>query len=132
MDKMIIGDNIKRLRQIYDLSQKDLANIAGVTNKAVSAWETGVKEPRMGAIQKIADHFGFKKSNIIEKDGLNNIQAICEYAVSKKDSNLSQEDVDFLRRFHALPPTGQHMLVNTLSNLEEMFSEPSAIKEDLA
>lgn len=33
---MSIGENIKRLRGIYNLSQKDLADIAGITNKAVS------------------------------------------------------------------------------------------------
>lgn len=68
---MGIKENIKLLREKYNLSQKDLAIIAGVTDKAVSTWESGAKEPRMGAIQKMADHFGLKKSNIIEDDGLN-------------------------------------------------------------
>lgn len=67
---MGIKENIKLLREKYNLSQKDLALIAGVSDKAVSTWESGAKEPRMGAIQKIADHFGLKKSNIIEDDGL--------------------------------------------------------------
>lgn len=63
---MGISENIKNLRQKYNLSQKDLALIAGVTDKAVSTWENGLKEPRMGTIQKIADHFGIKKSDLIE------------------------------------------------------------------
>ncbi len=67
---MGIKENIKLLREKYNLSQKDLALIAGVSDKAVSTGESGTKEPRMGAIQKIADHFGLKKSNIIEDDGL--------------------------------------------------------------
>ena len=67
---MGIKENIKLLREYYKLSQKEFAQIAGVTDKAVSTWESGAKEPRMGAIQKIADHFGLKKSNIIEDGGL--------------------------------------------------------------
>lgn len=67
---MSISNNIKKLRARYDLTQQDIADIAGVTNKAVSAWETGHKEPRMGAIEKIAQRFGIKKSNIIEEDGM--------------------------------------------------------------
>ncbi len=63
---MTISENIKNLRLKYGLSQKQLGVIAGVTDKAVSTWEQGTKEPRMGAIQKIADHFGIKKSDIIE------------------------------------------------------------------
>lgn len=63
---MSIGENIKRLREQYGLSQTELGKIAGVSDKAVSTWETGQKTPRMGAIQRIADHFGLKKSDIIE------------------------------------------------------------------
>ena len=67
---MSIGKNISILRHRYNLSQDELAQIAGVTNKAVSAWESNKKTPRMGVIQRIADHFGLKKSDIIEDDGL--------------------------------------------------------------
>ncbi|WP_430482772.1 LexA family protein [Rossellomorea marisflavi] len=63
---MTIGKNIKKLRQLHNLSQKELAEIAGVSDKAVSTWENEIKEPRMGVIQKIADHFGILKSDIIE------------------------------------------------------------------
>jgi transcriptional regulator with XRE-family HTH domain len=65
-----IKDNIKRLREIYGLTQEQLAEIAGVTDKAVWTWENGNSEPRMGAIQRIADHFGLLKSNIIEDGGM--------------------------------------------------------------
>ncbi|MGG3798945.1 LexA family protein [Metabacillus fastidiosus] len=68
---MSIGKNIKKLREIHNLSQKELAEIAGVSDKAVSTWENELKEPRMGAIQKIADHFGILKSDIIEDFKLN-------------------------------------------------------------
>lgn len=65
---MSIGLNIKRLRESRGLTQKELGDIAGVTDKAVSTWETGIKDPRMGAIQKLADYFGVKKSEIIDDD----------------------------------------------------------------
>jgi repressor LexA len=63
---MTIGKNIKKIREKYNLSQKDFAEIAGVSDKAVSTWENDIKDPRMGTIQKIADHFGILKSDIIE------------------------------------------------------------------
>lgn len=70
---MGIAENIKRIRGQYGMSQKDFGAIAGVSDKAVSTWENGTKEPRMGAIQKIADHFGLKKSDIIEDNEINSI-----------------------------------------------------------
>ncbi|MEF7566086.1 XRE family transcriptional regulator [Bacillus infantis] len=70
---MGIGTNIKKLREKHNLSQKELAEIAGVSDKAVSTWENGIKEPRMGALQKIADHFGILKSDLIEDQKVNRI-----------------------------------------------------------
>ena len=67
---MPISENIKTLRRRYGLTQQELGEIAGVSGKAVSTWELGVKEPRMGAIQRIADHFGISKSSIIEDGGM--------------------------------------------------------------
>lgn len=70
---MSIAENMKKLREKFDLTQQELADIAGVTNKAVSAWESGISEPRMGAIEKISQRFGIKKSNIIEEGGMDNL-----------------------------------------------------------
>ena len=81
---MSIGKNIKKLREIHNLSQKDLAEIAGVSDKAVSTWENGVKDPRMGAIQKIADHFGILKSDIIE-DATSKVNSISSSVLSNVD-----------------------------------------------
>lgn len=70
--KLSIGTNIKTLREQHNMSQEELGKIAGVTDKAVSTWENDIKIPRMGAIQRIADYFGIRKSDIIE-DKNNNI-----------------------------------------------------------
>ena len=63
---MSIGANIKRLREARNITQKELGEAVGVSDKAVSTWELEVKEPRMGTIQKLADFFGVSKSDIIE------------------------------------------------------------------
>ena len=63
---MSIADNIKRLRTAENLSQAELGKIAGVTDKAVSTWEAGLKTPRMGAVEKMAAHFRVPKSAILD------------------------------------------------------------------
>lgn len=62
---MPVGENIKRLREARGLTQAQLGEIAGVTDKAVSTWESGKKDPRMGAIQRICDYFKISKSEIL-------------------------------------------------------------------
>ena len=63
-----IGDNIKHLRESHGMTQAELGQIAGVTDKAVSTWEADLKVPRMGAVQKMADYFQIPKSVILNGD----------------------------------------------------------------
>ena len=63
---MTIAENIKKIRIRFDLTQDELGEIAGVSGGAVSTWERGTAEPRMGAIQRIADKLNISKSDIIE------------------------------------------------------------------
>ena len=108
---MPIGENIKRLRIIHGLSQKELAQIAGVSDKAVSTWENGTKEPRMGAVQKIADYFGLKKSNLIEDNGLEiNITPVQSPAPASGD-------------LPTVSPTGQKIDARTRRQLEKVLDD---------
>ena len=63
---MSIAENIKRIRTEHGLSQAELGKIAGVSDKAVSTWELGIKTPRMGAVEKMANYFGIAKSTIVD------------------------------------------------------------------
>lgn len=63
---MSIGTNIKMLRTNAGLSQAELGKIAGVTDKAVSTWESDIKTPRMGAVERMASYFGVPKSAILD------------------------------------------------------------------
>ncbi|MDC3414306.1 helix-turn-helix transcriptional regulator [Terrihalobacillus insolitus] len=93
---MGIKDNVKRLRESHDLTQQELAEIAGVTNKAVWAWENGISEPRMGAIQKMSDHFGIKKSQLIEDGGLEPETIAAHH---DEDNDWTEEELEEIERF---------------------------------
>lgn len=73
---MAIRENILKIREIWGVTQDELGTIAGVTRGAVSQWEGGFSEPRMGAIQRMADYFGIRKFNIIEDGGMDLIDPI--------------------------------------------------------
>lgn len=63
---MSIAENIKKIRLEHGLSQAELGKIADVSDKAVSTWELGIKVPRMGAVEKMANYFGVPKSAILD------------------------------------------------------------------
>ena len=97
---MTISENIKNLRLKYGLSQKELGLIAGVTDKAVSTWEQGIKEPRMGSIQKMADHFGIKKSDIIEDQPATT-------ATTAKAIDFSEREMLLIKKYRQLDADGR-------------------------
>lgn len=76
MNLMAISDNIKKLRDIFDVTQSELGRVAGVTENAVSKWENGYAEPRMGAIERIAACYGITKMHIIEDGGMDDIDPV--------------------------------------------------------
>ena len=64
----VVSDNIKKLLREYNINQTELAKIAGVSDSTVGKWVLKKATPRMGAVQKISDHFNLPKSYILEEE----------------------------------------------------------------
>ena len=73
---MPISENIKKLRSIFGITQDELGEVAGVTGNAVSQWENGRSEPRMGAIERMAACYQISKSHLIEDGGMDQIDPV--------------------------------------------------------
>lgn len=124
---MSIAYNIKKLREDHGLSQAEFGAIAGVSDKAVSTWELGIKVPRMGAIQKLADHFGIPKSHIIDDRQMEQHaefaeqieQAPAQVAKSLADIILDAESRSMLSRYKALNNTKQKQVREFVRFLSE-------------
>lgn len=59
-----IASQIKRLRNARGWTQPQLADKLSVSKQTISNWETGIKVPRMGSLQKIANLFNVKIGEI--------------------------------------------------------------------
>ena len=116
---MSIADNIKRLRERFDLTQEELGEIAGVSGGAVSTWERGTADPRIGAVQKIADYLRISKSEIV--DDMPATFDRCENAASEDDSaSLSAAEAELVDYYRELNPDGQEKLLDYAEDLTEM------------
>ena len=62
---MSIGSNIRRLRESHQLTQKQLGDILGITDTAVSTWENDIKTPRTGMLKALADYFGITADQLL-------------------------------------------------------------------
>lgn len=64
--KKIFSNKLKMYMSINNLTQKDISEIAGVSQQSVSNWINAKLMPRMGVIETLADYFKIKKSSLIE------------------------------------------------------------------
>ena len=62
----MLAEKLYELRKQRDLSQKELAALLGVTDKAVSKWETGSAIPKTETLFKMADIFGVSRQELLE------------------------------------------------------------------
>lgn len=62
----MIGSGLKILRIRRNISQKDLAEMLGVSRQAISMWEADKRELRMRMLNKIAKTFGVTIDTIVE------------------------------------------------------------------
>lgn len=80
--KKTFAKNLRFYMDDYDLNQSDISKIAGVSKQSVSYWLNEKLLPRMGVIEKLADHFHILKSDLLEEKN----ESIIE---KKKHTNFS-------------------------------------------
>lgn len=62
----IISENLKRLRRVKELTQRELAKLAGVSQSAISKIEAGERIPKVSIIQKLAKALGQTPENLVK------------------------------------------------------------------
>lgn len=65
--KEVFAKNLRYHLEISGKSQKELAEIVGVSAPTMNDWIKGKKYPRIDKIEILADYFGILKSDLIEE-----------------------------------------------------------------
>ena len=89
---MDIGKKITKLRKDRNMTQKELADFLNVTDKAVSRWESGVGNPEIELIPKIATIFNVSTDYLLTDSndrGSNKTNVSCKNNTSLKVTLLS-------------------------------------------
>ena len=66
MKKNTFKENLKRLRLLYNISQKKLAEDMNFAKSTVCDWEHGRMEPNFETIVKLANYFKVSIAELIE------------------------------------------------------------------
>ena len=97
MDQKKIGLFLKELRKEKQLTQEQLAERFGVTNRSVSRWETGSNMPDLSILVELADFYdvdirdiidGERKGEDMNKEEKERLQLVADYAKTEKNTLL--------------------------------------------
>lgn len=66
MDQNKVGNFIKHLRKQNHLTQKEFADLFGVTYQAVSKWENGLNIPDIAILKEISNKFNVDINDLLE------------------------------------------------------------------
>ena len=67
-DMINFSEKIYNLRKQHKISQKDLGKKLGISNRAVSKWETGISVPSTENFVKLSEIFGVNISYFFEEE----------------------------------------------------------------
>lgn len=82
--KQTIADNITELRKDMRLTQAELAEKMGYTDKAISKWERAESIPDIVTLKEFADLCGVTLDYLIEKEHVENRAALSKQAKSNR------------------------------------------------
>ena len=112
-------NNIKKLRIESGMTQQQLADKLGVSDGAVSQWETGMYFPRIGMVQKIAGLFGVKVSDVIGE--------------VEKDVSLSYDEEQLIEAYRKLNAKGRaRLLEDAKTMIVSGLYAPAKNNQDIA
>lgn len=93
MNQKKIGMFLKQLRKEKNLTQEQLSEILGVTNRSVSRWENGVNMPDFDLVIEIVNYFdvsieefldGERKEKMIDEKTEQTLLKVSDYENSEK------------------------------------------------
>lgn len=64
--KEVFARNLKKYMDRKGMTQREMADIIGVSNSTLNEWLKAKKYPRIDKIDRMADYFGILKSDLIE------------------------------------------------------------------
>jgi len=120
----MIKNNIKRLRRSQELSQRRLAEIIGVKQTLISAWELGKAMPNEENVNDLSEYFGVSPAYVLGKSETMYDPHALDFDPSTVPEEYIAKDYDecfLLETFRLLPSNGKLHLMETARMLEKYY-----------
>jgi transcriptional regulator with XRE-family HTH domain len=124
VDEFDVGGRLKQLRQQFGLSQRQLAENAGVPHGQISMIETNRSSPSVASLRKILGGFGITMSEFFEPDSATSNQVFFTPAELRDLTSLLYQSNEAARQKITIKQVGDAKL-HGLQVLQERY-EPGA------
>jgi transcriptional regulator with XRE-family HTH domain len=102
-NKEVFAMNLAKYLHRSGKSQREMAEIVGVSSSTFNEWLMAKKYPRMDKIEFMANYFGILKSDLIEKEE--------DKKISPDELSLTEGERDVLELFRAIPEDQQPVVL---------------------
>ena len=143
MNSYVTGGTIKRLREGRRLTQARLAELLGVTDKAVSRWETGRGLPDLTLLEPLAKALGISVPELLSGEQVVNanraanllrapfyVCPVCGNIIHSSGAAVVSCCGVALPPLEAEEPDAAHRLVRESFDGEPVFSIPHQMRKD--
>lgn len=126
--KIMLADNIRKLRKEMLLTQEQFAEVLGVTTGAVYKWEAGLSYPELSLIVKIANFFDTSVDVLLGYEVKDNrmaaiIERLEEYTNEKNPAGMEEAEMALKKYPHSFE------LVHLSASMYSRFAMESGNKE---
>lgn len=137
-NKATFSKNLNFYLKKHGENQSDLCALCGVSSSTASGWCNGTIMPRMDKVQKIADHFGCRLSDLVESHGLKLKYLVKEWKSNKSARLYMCIDSGLLDDLEAFAKMDNMSLENEIedilywnieSRIEDIINEQDARKQ---
>ena len=84
----MFGDNLRKIRKHKNLTQKELAELLGVSDNGISNWEKGVSRPDIDQVVRICEILSVSPTELITPEVIQSVISPEEKALLEKYGNL--------------------------------------------
>lgn len=99
-NKEVFAKNLALYLNRSGKSQREMADIVGVSSSTFNEWMKAKKYPRIDKIEFMANYFGINKSDLIENKN-----------ISPTEPKLSEGEKEILELFRAIPEDQQPVVL---------------------
>ena len=124
---MTEGENIYRIRNQLNLTQREFAEKCGVSQSAINYWESGKRIPKFSHILNMSGALGISATEFMDKDKVdkNKMPAVYAFLHGEKEQ-VDLKECLLVKNYKLLNKLGRDEALKRISELTEIkkYTEP--------